>query len=140
MPAMRDDLRLLSVFHWVLAAMAAAFSLLSIFQIALGATILRGTIDSANPPPDVFGWLFVGIGVLFLAAGFSYAAALVVAGRFIAQARHWTFVIVVAAVSCAFFPFGTTLGVFTIIVLSKPEVKALFHPSGPVSPGVGPST
>ncbi len=38
-----------------------------------------------------------------------------------------TFVIVIAALSCAFFPFGTVLGVFTIIILSKPEVKSLFQ-------------
>ena len=31
-----------------------------------------------------------------------------------------------AALSCAFFPFGTVLGVFTIIVLQKDSVRQLF--------------
>jgi hypothetical protein len=34
---------------------------------------------------------------------------------------------VVAAIECIFMPFGTVLGVFTIIVLSRPSVKALFQ-------------
>jgi hypothetical protein len=59
-------------------------------------------------------------------AGLGYAALVAYAGRCVSRTRHWTFVIVIAALSCAFFPFGTALGVFTILVLSKPEVKALF--------------
>ena len=31
-----------------------------------------------------------------------------------------------AAISCAFMPFGTVLGVFTLIVLLRPGVKELF--------------
>jgi hypothetical protein len=31
-----------------------------------------------------------------------------------------------AAISCIFMPFGTVLGVFTIIVLLRPSVKELF--------------
>jgi hypothetical protein len=31
-----------------------------------------------------------------------------------------------AAVECLFIPFGTVLGVFTILVLQRPTVKAMF--------------
>ena len=31
-----------------------------------------------------------------------------------------------AAIECMFFPFGTVLGVLTIIVLIRPSVKPLF--------------
>ena len=34
--------------------------------------------------------------------------------------------LVVAAVECIFMPFGTVLGVFTIIVLMRPGVKERF--------------
>ena len=67
----------------------------------------------------------------------AYAVLVALAGSFIARTRHWTFCIVVAAVSCAFFPFGTVLGVFTIIVLSKPDVKAAFD--GPPPLGAQPA-
>ena len=40
--------------------------------------------------------------------------------------------IVMAALACLSMPFGTVLGVFTIIVLARPSVQALF--SRPVAP------
>jgi hypothetical protein len=42
--------------------------------------------------------------------------------------RHtnYTYCLVVAAIECMFTPFGTVLGVLTIIVLVRPTVKALF--------------
>ena len=35
-------------------------------------------------------------------------------------------ILVVAALECLAFPLGTVLGVFTLIVLVRPEVKQLF--------------
>ena len=40
----------------------------------------------------------------------------------------------VAAIACMFMPFGTVLGVFTIIVLMRPSVKERFAPAGSSSP------
>ena len=33
---------------------------------------------------------------------------------------------VMAAILCAFAPFGTVLGIFSLIILTKPETKKLF--------------
>jgi hypothetical protein len=96
----------------------------------MGISIMRSTIDAKGPPPE-FGWLFVAMGLLFLVGALAYAASLVVAGRSLAREKHWTYCLVVAGLSCAFFPFGTILGVFTIVVLSKSEVKALFEAPPP---------
>jgi hypothetical protein len=38
---------------------------------------------------------------------------------------------VIAALLCMFMPFGTVLGVFTIIVLVRDSVKALFNGINP---------
>jgi len=38
------------------------------------------------------------------------------------------FCLVMAGVECIFTPFGTVLGVLTIIVLVRPSVKELFMP------------
>jgi len=138
MSSPRDDLRLLSIFHWVLAGLAALFSLLPLMYVVMGVMMIRGGFGDRNPPPPLFGWMMVVLGLVMMILGVGYAVAVAVAGRFIARARHWTFVIVVAALSCAFFPFGTVLGVFTIIVLSKPEVRALFQ-SPPAAAGGQPT-
>jgi hypothetical protein len=36
-----------------------------------------------------------------------------------------------AAIACMFMPFGTILGVFSIIVLVRPSVKSLFDAATP---------
>ena len=48
------------------------------------------------------------------------------AGRYLTQHRSYIFCLVMAALSCAFFPFGTVLGVFTIVLLQKDAVRQLF--------------
>jgi hypothetical protein len=53
------------------------------------------------------------------------------AGRFLARRKHHLFCLVVAGVECLFFPFGTVLGVFTIIVLMRPSVQQAFEANGP---------
>ena len=49
------------------------------------------------------------------------------------------FCLVMGAVECVFMPFGTVLGIFTIIVLMRESVKPLFTPNNPpqaAGPGV----
>jgi hypothetical protein len=41
-----------------------------------------------------------------------------------------------ACIECLFLPFGTILGVFTIIVLSRESVKALFPTAGEQKPTI----
>jgi hypothetical protein len=41
------------------------------------------------------------------------------------------FCLVVAGVSCLFMPFGTILGVLSLIVLNRPSVKLLFSAQEP---------
>ena len=52
------------------------------------------------------------------------------AGWWLAKRKHYWFCFVVACLACAFSPLGTVLGVFTIIVLLRPSVKALFEGAG----------
>jgi hypothetical protein len=72
------------------------------------------------------GWLFFIMGLVFFLFGQTMALAIIVSGRFIAKRRHYLYSFVIACIECAFFPFGTVLGVFTIIVLSRESVKELY--------------
>src|SRR5512133_3441990 len=128
MTSSRDHVRLLGIFHYVLGGLTAAFAILPVLYMTLGFAFVSGAFDdkSSNPPPPGFGWIFVAFGGFMLVIVLAVAALLILAGRFLQRERHWTFCLVVAAISCAFFPLGTTLGVFTILVLSKDEVKASF--------------
>lgn len=126
----RDDLRLLSIFHYVLAGLTGLFALVPLLYFGFGAVILAGMLDEgqAHPPPAFVGWLVVALGLALLLLALAFVAALVFAGWSLARQRHWLYCMVLAGISCAWFPFGTALGVFTLVVLSKPEVKGLFFP------------
>jgi len=58
--------------------------------------------------------------------GWIFAVIIFLTGRFLAKRKRYMFCLVIACVECLFMPFGTVLGVFTIIVLMRPSVKELF--------------
>jgi len=89
--------------------------------------ILGGFEDnSGQGPPAFMGYIFVIMSLAFMFAGWAFAILLIIAGRFLSKRKHYMFCLIMAAVGCIFMPFGTVLGVFTIIVLMQPSVKELF--------------
>lgn len=122
-----EQLHVLAIFHWVVGGMAAVFSLFPLIHVGFGVAILRGVVDRGrDAPPPFVGWILVGIGALFIAAGWSYAVLVIIAGRNLNAHRHYVYCLVVAAIETLFMPFGTILGIFTIVVLLQEPVKALF--------------
>ena len=81
---------------------------------------------SQQPPPAALGWAFVGVGIFLFLLGAVFALVLAFAGRSLSRRKRYWFALVVACIECIFIPFGTILGVFTIIVLSRESVKTLF--------------
>ena len=118
-----------SVFHYVVAGLAFLFSLFPVIHLILGITLVAGVFGDGQgeQPPEFVVWIFIGIALFAILMGLSFATSVLMAGRFLAQRRHYTFCLVVAALSCMFMPFGTVLGVFTIIVLVRDPVKRLFE-------------
>lgn len=125
-----NDLRLLSIFHYVVGGITALLACFPFIHLAFGIAIVCGAMPSKQPHLDaVFGWLFIIVPAAIILIGWSLAAAIVVAGRRLARRTHYMFCFVVAATECIVMPFGTVLGVFTLIVLNRPAVKSLFKPS-----------
>lgn len=136
----REHLELLSIFHYVVAGLTALLSLLPLFHLAIGLSMLA---RQSRPPRGeelfaaAFGWFFVLFAGAAVACGLAFAACLAVAGRSLAQRRRHTFCVVVAAIACMMVPFGTLLGVFSLLVLLRPSVRELFV-TGAASAGSGP--
>lgn len=126
-----EHLRLLSIFHYILGAFVALGSCIWLIYIGIGAFALTSpshfTNSHGQPMPALFGWVFIVIGALILLAGWAVAVLMILAGRFISQRRHFVACMVIAGFSCLFAPFGTVLGILTILVLNRPSVKAMFH-------------
>ena len=125
-----EHLRLLSAFHHVVAALVALFSLFPVIHLVIGIGLATGSFEEADPMARTMGWFFTAFAGAFILGGLAFAACMVLAGRFLAQRRRYTFCLVMAGVSCMFMPFGTVLGVFTILVLLRDSVKALFEGKG----------
>jgi hypothetical protein len=112
--------------------LAALFSIFPLLYSVVGGFLLYAAHNpgSSNQeaPPAVIGWIFIVIGALFFLAGVTMAICNLIAGRSLARCKGYSFALVMACIECLFVPFGTILGVFTIVVLSRPSVKALFSP------------
>lgn len=133
-----EHLHLLSVFHYVLAGLCALFALFPLAYVIFGMAMMGGGLFPEKPGelPAAFAGCFVaGFGAVFLLFLTVYAVALGLAGRYLKERRRHTFCVVVAAISCAFQPIGTVLGVFTLVVLFRPAVKAMFG----LPPGTAPA-
>jgi hypothetical protein len=134
-----EHLQLLSVFHYVIGGLALLFSLIPVIHLVLGIMFVRGGFDAStgDPPPAFVGWIFIAFASILIVLGLVFATCLLVAGRCLSRRRCYTFCLVMAAVACLFMPFGTILGVFTIVVLARESVRGLFAATaGPGSPGV----
>ncbi|MBK8286169.1 MAG: hypothetical protein IPK97_15540 [Ahniella sp.] len=125
-----EHLRLLAIFHYVIAGFIAFFSLFPLLHVGMGIAMLSGVMPSngaANSGDEaMIGWVFILMGGGFVLFGELVAFLMFRAGRCLKQQKSYTYCLVIAAISCLFMPLGTVLGVFTIIVLVRPSVKTLF--------------
>lgn len=124
-----DQLRLLSIFHYIVAGVIGLFSLIPIIHVVLGIALVTGSLDGfhrGDQPPEFMGWLFIILPSVFILSGLVISFFVAFAGRHLAVCSCYNFCLVVAAIECMFMPIGTALGVFTIIVLMRPNVKELF--------------
>ena len=128
-----EHLQLLSLFHYIVGGLMALFACIPILHITIGVLmIVSPTFLGAhgNAPPPIIGWMFIILGGLFVLFGWSIAGLIIFSGRCLARRKHYLFSLAIAGVSCMIVPFGTVLGVFTIIVLLRPGVKELFQKTG----------
>jgi hypothetical protein len=125
-----DQLRLLSIFHYVVGGLAGLCALFPIFHLAFGLALIFAPElfqSKGGPPPSWLGWLLVGVAAAIIVLGWIFAALVLAAGRCLAKRKLYTFCLVMGAVECLFMPFGTILGVFTIVVLLRESAKQLFE-------------
>ena len=135
-----EQLKLLAIFHYVAGGLAALFSFFPLLYTSVGVIfIFAARHGTANPgeelPPEFLGWIFAVIGLVLFVIGIAMAILILIAGRCLSRRKAYSFALVVACVECLFVPFGTILGVFTIVALSRESVRALFSTATAQAPG-----
>jgi hypothetical protein len=127
----KEHLQLLAIFHYVVAGLAALFSFFPLLYTTVGAVfIFAARHGTAKPgedlPPEFLGWIFAVLGSLLFLIGIAMAICILIAGRSLAFRKRYSLVLVMAWIQFLFIRFGTILGVFTIVVLSRESVHGLF--------------
>ncbi|MFH1692158.1 MAG: hypothetical protein ABIC68_06310 [Candidatus Omnitrophota bacterium] len=126
-----EHLKYLTIGHYVVGILGGLFSCVFIIHLVIGIIALTSPQLMADKggqvPPPFFGWIFVIMGGAALLFGWGYAVCMIIAGRSLARRKRYIFCMVMAGLSCLFIPFGTLVGVFAIIVLSRPTVKEMFE-------------
>lgn len=126
-------LKLLSIFHYVVGGLVGLFACFPIFHLIAGIFIMVASFtEPQSGPPLFFGLFFVLIAGSFIFVGWAFAICIILAGVFLARRKNYMFCLVMAGVECMFTPFGTVLGVFTIITLVRPSIKEMFDSKAPV--------
>lgn len=126
-----NHLKLLAIFHFV----GAGLAVLGILFLLLHYTVMHSVFTNADlwknqkqplPPPDqlfaAMKWFYLAGAVWFL----SSCVLNLISGLCLLARKGRTFSLVVAGINCLHLPFGTVLGVFTIVVLSRDSVRELF--------------
>lgn len=123
----QGHLKVLSIFHYIYAGISVLFSFLPLFYMAIGFALAFGLLDNSKDEVQcVVGYFIIAISVVAILIGLSISALIAFAGWKLSRHRSWIFCLVVACVECIFFPFGTVLGVFSIIVLLRGSIKEGF--------------
>ncbi len=140
-----EHLKLLSIFYYISGGITLAISLFIFVESFLLFSIFShvaeyGTYTSVavgrgefNPMFfSVFRYLFIFLFILTLIFGI----AQIISGKFLRDKTHKTFSFVVAIICLLSFPYGTILGVMTIIVLNRNSVVELYRKKQQESMGI----
>lgn len=125
-PKDAEHLKLLSIFHYVSAGLSLAglgfmFLHFLFFKSMMSDPGMWSGAKGGAPPQAFFTFMkftYGFMGVFFI----GYAVANFLSAKYLVQRRRRMFSYVVAALNCLHVPIGTTLGVSTIIVLSRDSV------------------
>ncbi|HNT74737.1 MAG TPA: hypothetical protein PKH77_06945 [Anaerolineae bacterium] len=124
-------LKILSVAYYVVGALAGLFACFPIIHLVAGLGMLlagtTGEFGEEGLPFLLGGGMFTLIAGTIIVLGWAYAIGLIVTGYFLGRHTHHLFCLVMGGIACLFMPFGTVLGVLTLVLLLSPDVKALFE-------------
>ncbi|QDU85255.1 hypothetical protein Pla163_23830 [Planctomycetes bacterium Pla163] len=121
-----DQLKLLSILHYVVGGLTGLAALFPVFHLVLGIMMLTGELDGTDDAPAAVAWFFIVFPLVMILFGLTLAGFTIYAGKLLGRRRRHALCFGVACAQLVFFPFGTALGVFTLIVLMRPAVRAAF--------------
>ena len=129
-----EHLKLLSVFHYIKGALTILTSSFFIFHFiffALFSALAKnpefaGEEFGPEFPAAIFTVFTILFGV-FISLGIIFGILQIMSGVCIKKRKNRIFSFIIAIIELIFIPYGTILGVLTIIVLQRDSVKNLYE-------------
>ncbi|HEY3817747.1 MAG TPA: hypothetical protein VGL81_11275 [Polyangiaceae bacterium] len=132
-PTAEDETQLntLAICHYIYAGMLGLFGLFGLIYVVFGVILATASLGAtgaghAGPPPAAIGGVVAAIGGFITVFLWAKAACVAYSGMSLKKRQKRTFSFVIACICCVNIPLGTALGVFTLVVLSRPTVKAIY--------------
>lgn len=125
----KDDehIRLLSIFHFLVAGLSMiGLAFVCIHAALTYHIILQPEVQTSKAFPTSFLPMFIVGYVLMGLICVAFGIANCLSALYMKRRKHRIFSLVMGGINCIQFPLGTTLGVFTFLVLSRPSVIATY--------------
>jgi gamma-glutamylcyclotransferase (GGCT)/AIG2-like uncharacterized protein YtfP len=121
-----EHLRLLRIGYLISGGVNALWALFPMIHITIGILMLSGVFPKEK---DIWvpGLMFLIFGVGFATVFAAGAVLKLMTARALGRRSSRTFCMIAAGITAVGIPYGTALGVFTLIVLSRPSVAAMFQ-------------
>lgn len=121
-----EHLRLLRIGYYIAAATTSFFVVFPLIYVVVGVMVFLAPTEANNDTR------WVGLLVAAFGAGVSLLMAVVTVMKFLTarslgQHRRRTLCLITAGITCLAMPYGTAIGIGTIVVLQRPTVIALFE-------------
>jgi hypothetical protein len=129
-----DRLRVLVICHYLLAGLTALcsfpFLIVPLVLASLGTSLGAG--PHQDLPADLVAQLVRYVMWSAFLMTWVHAGVIAYIGRCLARRKRYLLCLIFSGLNATMVPLGTILGVFTIVILARPSVKALF-----TAPGTG---
>ena len=123
-----EQIKVLSICWYVWAGLQSLGMCFGAIYAGFGGLMSAMIRADPNAPreAEMVGWLFSAIGLFVVLLFLVGAVCSFLSARWMTAKRNRTYSLVIAALACLSIPFGTVLGIFTFLVLQKPEAMALY--------------
>src|SRR5947209_10286963 len=104
-----EHLRLLAIFHYVVAGFAALVSFFPLLYSIVGGFLLYAAHHpgpgNQEPPPAFLGRIFILLGAFFFLVGITMAICILIAGECLSPRKAFSSLLVVAFIARLLLPF-----------------------------------
>ncbi|MCA0154500.1 hypothetical protein [Winogradskyella vincentii] len=123
-----NNLNTFSVLFLIKGILTLCFAIFFMFYAGLGFFVTSAVeLDQSNDMPFNPGIILIVIGAIGLIITVTVGILTILASSYLKSIKNYNFIFAMAVVSCLTGILGILLGVFTLIELSKPEIKQMFE-------------